>query len=412
MKKTLYVVGGGAAGMFCAVNAARLDTALEVIISEKSSKLLAKVKVSGGGRCNVTHACFSLSELIKHYPRGTSFLKKSFYHFSPADTIRWFNERGVSLKTENDGRIFPVTNDSQTIINCLLDEAARYKVDIITNQRVTGMYKRNEKWILCLASDKEIETDYVLIACGGFPKTEQFNWLTVLGHTISPPVPSLFSFNSPRHPLTKLTGISLPTVQIKIKGTSLLQTGAAIITHWGISGPAVLKLSAWAARELADKQYRFTVLINWIPGYHENSCRERLLEMPTEAPTQKIINASIFGLPSRLWNFMLDQAEINPETRWANLTARSRNLLAKLLTTYTLEVEGKTTFKEEFVTAGGIHLSEINPNTMESKLHPGLFFAGEIMDVDGITGGFNFQHAWTSGWLAARTIAGYQQMVK
>ncbi len=409
MKKRLLVVGGGAAGMFCAVNAAQLNENLEVVVIEKSLKLLSKVKISGGGRCNLTHACFSVSELVKHYPRGATFLKKAFHHFAPANTIEWFNARGVQVMTEDDGRIFPVSNNSQTIINCILNEAAVNNIEIQTAQTVTGMNKRNNNWAVQFASGKELNADFVLVACGGFPKAEQFNWIKATGHTIVPPVPSLYSFNCPKHPITELMGISLPQVIIKLKGTSMVQSGPILITHWGLSGPAVLKLSAWAACILAENTYQFKITINWIPNFHENSCREKLVNMRTEKPTQKIFNATLFNLPSRFWHFMLNQAGISQEVRWADLTAKSQNALARLLTSFELDINGKTTYKEEFVTAGGVSLSEINSTTMESKLHKGLYFAGEIMDVDGVTGGFNFQHAWTSGFLAASHIASFNR---
>lgn len=403
-KKKLVVIGGGAAGFFCAVNAARMNPGLQVILVEKTSKLLSKVKVSGGGRCNVTHACFSIAEMTRKYPRGASFLKKSFHHFFTGDTITWFKERGVKLKTEADGRMFPESNSSQTIIDCLLQEADNYKVEILMNTTVTSLQHVDEKWELML-SNKKIEADYVCVAVGGYSKPEHFNWIESAGHSIENPVPSLFTFNMPGNTITALMGISLEHVSIKINGTKLRESGPLLITHWGFSGPAVLKLSAWGARELAAKNYHFTISVNWLPAYNENTLREKIQELRFGIASQKIYNRNPFGLPARLWEYLLQLCEVTDTTRWADLNAKDQNRLIKTLCGQEFEVKGKTTFKEEFVTAGGVRLQEIDPGTMQSKVAPGLFFAGEIMDVDGITGGFNFQHAWTSGWIAAKSIA-------
>ncbi len=405
-QKTLVVIGGGAAGFFCAVNAARLHPQLNVILLEKSSKLLSKVKISGGGRCNVTHACFSISDMIKKYPRGNAFLKKAFHHFFTTDTIEWFEQRGVRLKTEADGRMFPQSNTSQTIIDCLLQEATRYKVDVRMNADVKTINLKDQstKFELIFSTGKSILCNYVCIACGGFPKSTQFDWLTSLGHSIETPVPSLFTFNIPQNNITALMGISVENAVVKIAGTKLQQNGPLLITHWGLSGPAVLKTSAWAARELADKNYHFTALINWLPDYNENSLRDKIQQLRFEIASQKIINRNPFGLPARLWEFFLNECSINTELRWADLPAKEQNKLIKILCGQQLEVKGKTTFKEEFVTAGGISLNEIDVNTMQSKIVPGLFFAGEILNVDGVTGGFNFQNAWTTGWVAANNI--------
>jgi predicted Rossmann fold flavoprotein len=406
MQKKLVVIGGGAAGFFCAVNAARLYPELRVILLEKSSKLLSKVKVSGGGRCNVTHACFSIPEMIKKYPRGGAFLKKAFPHFFTPDTIEWFEQRNVPLKTEADGRMFPQSNTSQSVIDCLLKEADKYKVEIWMNADVkelaAGTLQQN--FTLTLADEKTIDAEYVCIASGAFPKSSQFEWLTKLGHTINTPVPSLFTFNIPKNPLNELMGISVSNVSIKITGTKLQQEGPVLITHWGLSGPAVLKLSAWAARELADKNYHFNIIVNWLPQLNENTLKDKVQQVRFDIASQKIINRNPFALPSRLWEYFLQQCGINADLRWADLPAREQNKLVKILCVQEFEVKGKTTFKEEFVTAGGIQLSEIDVNTMLSKIVPNLFFAGEVIDVDGITGGFNFQNAWTTGWIAAKSI--------
>ncbi len=430
-KKRLIVVGGGAAGFFCAVNAARMNPLLNVIILEKSSKLLGKVRVSGGGRCNVTHACFDIAEMIKKYPRGGNFVKKAFHRFFTTDTIKWFEERQVVLKTEADGRMFPVSNSSQTIIDCLMKEAGKYKVEIMMNTEVkslrreaagasseTGSLKSedtnepNGQFILEIASTanpasciRHLTSDFVCIACGGYPKNAMFGWLKDTGHTIESPVPSLFTFNMPGNAIIKLMGISVENVKVKIAGTKLETNGPLLITHWGLSGPAILKLSAWGARSLAAGNYEFTAIINWLPVLNEQTMREQFDQLRFDMAAQKIINKNPFGLPARLWEYFLQQAGIKEETRWADLPAALQNKLIKMLCVYECSVKGKTTFKEEFVTAGGVKLHEVDANSMMSKLVPNLFFAGEILDVDGVTGGFNFQHAWTSGWIAAKSIS-------
>ncbi len=404
-KFDLVVIGGGAAGFFCAVNAARLSPGLRVVILEKSGKLLQKVKVSGGGRCNTTHHLFELSALVKKYPRGERFLKKAMHHFGPADTIEWFAQKGVPLKTEPDGRMFPVTNTSETIMDCLLREAEKFKVQIRVHNSVQAIENSEKEWLVSLAGDRKITTTFLCIATGGFPKREQYDWITAAtGHTVVSPVPSLFTFNIPGHPITQLMGVSCKA-QIKIIGTKSQSEGPLLVTHWGLSGPAVLKASAFAAREFATSHYHFDVMVNWLPDYNENSLREKMLMYRQEKGTRKVSNTEWLDLPERLLFFLMEVSGINPDQRWADLPAPEQNRFIKNLSAYTLRTQGKTTFKEEFVTAGGITLSEIDPNTMESRLQPWLYFAGEIMDVDGITGGFNFQHAWTSGMVAARHIS-------
>lgn len=403
-KKTLAVIGGGAAGFFCAVNAARLNRELNVVILEKTNKLLSKVKVSGGGRCNTTHACFEISELVQKYPRGKNFLKKAFHWFSTSDTANWFAERGVKLKTEEDGRMFPSTDSSQTIIDCLLKEAGRYGVDTRMQTEVTGMVANGGKWDIH-TNKGMITADWICIACGGFPKSAMFDWLRSLGHSIATPVPSLFTFNMPGNPVTKLMGLSVEHAAVKVAGTKLAEQGPLLITHWGMSGPAVLKLSAWGARELADKQYHFTILVNWLGTYTEQELRNEWSHIREAHASQKVVNRNPFSLPARLWQYLLQQSGIAEDSRWGDITSKSQNMLIRNLTAQEFEVKGKTTFKEEFVTCGGIQLSEIDPNTMESRKQPGIYFAGEILDIDGITGGFNFQNAWTTGWIAARSVA-------
>jgi predicted Rossmann fold flavoprotein len=404
-QKKLIVIGGGAAGFFCAVNAARLCPSLKVTILEKTGKLLSKVRISGGGRCNTTHACFEVAELAKRYPRGQNFVKKTFHAFQPADTIEWFRERGVALKKEADGRMFPVTDDSSAIVQCLLHEADRYGVEISMHTEVHAVKKTAACFDILLQNGKTVTADFICIACGGFPKLSQFAWLQELGHTIVPPVPSLFTFNMPGNPITQLMGVSVEQAQVKIEGTKLMETGPLLITHWGMSGPVILRLSAWGARELAEKEYRFTVLVNWLGGENEQELRNRWADVRKEMGNQHIGNKNPFGLPARLWQFILASLSIPADKRWSDLTVKEQNLLINTLTRHSFPVSGKTTFKEEFVTCGGIQLSEINPSTSESRKIDGLYFAGEIMDVDGITGGFNFQHAWTSGWLVASSVA-------
>jgi hypothetical protein len=403
--KKLIVIGGGAAGFFCAVNAARLNPSLKVTLLEKSSKLLSKVKVSGGGRCNTTHACFEIPLLVKKYPRGEQFLKKAFHLFDTNNTIEWFAERGVTLHTESDGRMFPITNNSQTIIDCLLKEANKYKVDILMQTEVKSIEFNNDQFALSIAGSKKLMADFVCIACGGYPKTDMFQWLTKTGHTINNPVPSLFTFNIPKHPITELMGLSVSNAKVKIAGTKLIEQGPLLITHWGLSGPVVLKLSAWGARQLAEMNYQFSILVNWLGTTNEAELRQEWAGYRDQFSSNKIGNKHPFELPNRLWLFLLSFAGIDIDTRWGELKSAEQNKLIQLLTNHLFEVKGKTTFKEEFVTAGGIQLNEINAQTMESKLQSNLFFAGEIIDVDGITGGFNFQNAWTSGWIAANTIA-------
>lgn len=403
-KKRLVVIGGGAAGFFCAVNAARLHPTLDIIILEKTGKLLSKVKVSGGGRCNVTHACYSIAEMVKKYPRGGSFLKKAFHHFFTNDTIAWFEERGVRLVAEDDGRIFPVTNNSQSIIDCLLKEAAKYHIVIKKYKEVKELANENNSWYVVCKDGELIKTDFVCVASGGYPKLIQFEWLQNTTHDIEKPVPSLFTFNMPGNSITSLMGIVAQNVQVKIMGTKIFEQGPLLITHWGMSGPAILKLSAWAAKELAALNYHFKISVNWLPGFNENSLREKFQQLRFNLASQKIINRNPFALPARLWEFLLTKSGIKNELRWANLPAKEQNLLIRYLCADEYEVKGKTTFKEEFVTAGGIQLNEIDYNTMQSKKHKGLFFAGEIINVDGITGGYNFQNAWTTGWIAANAI--------
>ena len=403
--KRLVVIGGGAAGFFCAVNAARMHPSLEVLLLEKTGKLLSKVKVSGGGRCNVTHSCFTISDMVRNYPRGANFLKKAFHQFFTTDTIQWYADRGVPLKTEDDGRMFPVTNSSQSIIDCLMKEANKYGVEIRMMSDVKSLKLEGEQFTLELSDSRLLTADFVVIACGGYNKLSQFSWLQQLGHSIAEPVPSLFTFNMPGNAITQLMGVSVPEAAVKITGSNLSAKGPLLITHWGLSGPAILRLSAWGARELATGSWQFSIIVNWLPEYNEQSLREYLQQLRFDIASQKIGNRNPFNLPQRLWQYLLQQSGIDEDKRWADLPAKEQNKLIANCCTQEFKIQGKTTFKEEFVTAGGIQLSEVDANTMQSKVVPHLYFAGEILDVDGITGGFNFQHAWTSGFIAAKAIA-------
>ncbi len=404
-RNRLIVIGGGAAGFFCAVNAAKMNPSLKITIVEKTGKLLSKVSVSGGGRCNVTHACFSMAEMVKKYPRGGSFLKKAFHQFFTTDTIEWFKERGVELKTEPDGRMFPVSNTSQTIVDCLMQEVNKYGIEIWINKEVKSLNKLPNRWQLLFANETTLEADFICVASGGYPKSTQFEWLQKIGHTVESPVPSLFTFNMPGNLITVLMGVVAENVSVKIAGTKLAGQGPLLITHWGMSGPAILKLSAWGARQFATANYKFTAIVNWVPAYNEQTLKDKLQQVRFEAAPQKISNRNPFLLPQRLWSYLLQQAGINEDMRWADLPAKEQNKLIKILCAQEFAVNGKTTFKEEFVTAGGIVLSEIDHNTMESKFASNLFFCGEVIDTDGVTGGFNFQNAWTTGFIAAKAIA-------
>jgi len=401
----LVVIGGGAAGFFCAITAARVNPSLDVMLIEKSGKLLSKVRISGGGRCNVTHACFSILEMTGKYPRGGRFVKKAFHRFFTTDTIAWFRQRGVELKAEADGRMFPVSDSSETIISCLLKEADKFGVRIRLNREVKDLRKTGDKWSLTFANGEQEEADRVCIACGGYSKASMFDWLLQTGHHYENPVPSLFTFNIPNNGITRLMGISVPLVKIKIQGTKLEEEGPVLITHWGISGPAALRLSSRGARELAAMAYSFSISINWLPEFSDQRLDALFQEFRTNNGSQKVLSRNGLVLPQRLWEYFCEISGVGPELRWADLPASRQHKLAATVCNMELAVKGKTTFKEEFVTAGGIRLSEIDALTMESKLASGLFFAGEIMDVDGVTGGFNFQHAWTSGWIAGNSLS-------
>ncbi len=409
-QKILIVIGGGAAGFFCAILAAQQNKKLKVIIAEKSNKILSKVKISGGGRCNITHDCKDIIELSKKYPRGEKFLKKAFHWFNVKDTINWFANNDVELKIEQDGRIFPITNTSQTIINRFLHLVDELNIEIKLLQEVKNISKANNRFNLDCCNGNTLQADYLCIAAGGFAKRSQFDWLKALHHNIISPVPSLFTFNLLKNNITDLTGISVLNASVKIAGTKFQNIGPLLITHWGFSGPAILKLSAFAAIELAKMNYNFSIQINWLGEFNFEQLKQEFGSKRINNPKQKIANANSFNLPQRLWQYFLNTVEINNEITWANLTVKQENSLINVLTNQHFTVSGKTTFKEEFVTCGGIDLNEVDVNTMQSKKNENLFFVGEILNIDGITGGFNFQAAWTTAFIAAKTIAEKSKM--
>jgi predicted Rossmann fold flavoprotein len=401
----IAIIGAGAAGCFAAANIPYRE-GVEVAVFEKTGKVMQKVKASGGGRCNVTHECFDIPEMVTRYPRGKQLLRKSLYQFGPQQTIDWFEQRGVQLKTESDGRMFPVTDDSQTIIDCIWQEMMRSKVQVYYHKSVTDIEKAPPgEWKITFADASVYCADKVLIAAGGFAKMEQYKWITALGHTIQPPVPSLFTFNMPGHPVTELMGVSVADATIKISGTKTVEHGPLLITHWGMSGPAVLKTSAVAARELADRNYDFTIVVNWLGDMSDPDMRETLSQIRKDQGKQLVQHKNPFDLPRRLWEYILQQCGVKSDTRWGELPAAAQNKLTEHLLRDIYSVKGKTTFKEEFVTCGGISLPETDPQTMQSRVAPGIYFAGEILDADGITGGYNFQHAWSSAWIAAQNMA-------
>ncbi|HLO71152.1 MAG TPA: NAD(P)/FAD-dependent oxidoreductase [Flavipsychrobacter sp.] len=401
--KQIAIIGAGAAGCFAAANIPFQD-GVQVTVFEKTGKVMQKVKVSGGGRCNTTHALFDVPELVTRYPRGKQLLKKSLYRFSPEKTIDWFARRGVKLKAEADGRMFPITDDSQTIIDCVWQQMMQNKVQVKYHKSIDRITKAGEQIQLHFNDDTTFLADKVLIACGGFPKQDQYKWIVETGHTIQTPVPSLFTFNMPKHPITELMGVAVPDATVRITGTKISEHGPLLITHWGMSGPAVLRTSAWAARELSERNYEFNIQINWLLDVTEEELKQQLLDIRREQGKQSVGNKNPFNLPKRLWEYQLKNAGINEETKWGELPAAAQNKMINFLIRDAYDVKGKTTFKEEFVTCGGVKLSEIDPQTMESRVMRGLYFAGEILDVDGITGGFNFQHAWSSGFIASQSM--------
>ena len=397
----IIIVGGGAAGFFTAINIVEKNPKLKVAILERGTEVLNKVRISGGGRCNVTHACFEPNELVKFYPRGEKELRGPFHQFCSGDTIEWFEKHGVELKIEADGRIFPVSNSSQTIIDCFLKATQKLGITVLTGQSVQSIFKKDSLWKVETQTENYL-AEKLILATGSNPKV--WEMLQNFGHAIVSPVPSLFTFNIKDSRIKELPGVAAH-VTVKVKDTKLSSTGPLLITHWGMSGPAILKLSAWGARILHDKNYQFTIFVNWLNDAETTAVGKKLKELKQEHAKKSVSKKSAFELTNRLWESLVLASGIESETKWADLSKIQLQNLANQLTNGTFQVNGKSTFKEEFVTAGGIDLKEINFKTMESKLHESLYFAGEIVNIDAITGGFNFQNAWTSGYIVASALS-------
>jgi hypothetical protein len=400
------VVGGGAAGFFAAIHAAA-NGEQRVVLLEKTNKVLTKVAVSGGGRCNVTHDCAYAAQLVKKYPRGGKSLRKGFERFGTAETMAWFESRGVPLKTEADGRVFPTSNNSQSIVDCLKTAAEKAGVQLWLQNELKALQPLPEGGFeVKLKAGGPLICRKVILTTGGFNKAEGYHFVQALGIKVAPPVPSLFTFNVPDSDLKDLMGLSVPMAHVQVPGSKWKEEGPVLITHWGFSAPAVIKLSAWAAIDLHGRQYLFPILINWT-GLGEESIKSALRGMRVKHPRKVVQGAVLFDLPARLWERLCSKAEIAPDLRHADLSAKALNRLVELLVRSAYQVRGKTTFKEEFVTCGGVELSEVQLDRFESKKVPGLYFAGELLNVDGVTGGFNFQHAWTSAYLAGCHAGGY-----
>ena len=405
-KRHVIVIGGGAAGFFAALRCAEQNRSVQVTIIEKAASVLTKVRISGGGRCNLTHSCFDPRELAKNYPRGSRELIGPFHRWQPRNTIDWFESRCVPTKTEADGRMFPTSDSSQSIIDCLLNEAARFRVSIRTQTAMTNIEPSEDgRFSVEIENAEPLSADAVMLACGGLRDTGLRSLLSRLGHTIEPPVPSLFTFHV-RHPLiTGLAGLAAPNAQLSIPGMKFFQSGPLLITHQGTSGPATLRLSAWAARHFHDVGYKCPVAINWLGGARTDEIREMLQQRKASDPRKQVSNWPEIPIPSRLWERMVEIAGVPADTRWAALGKTAINSLSEILGATPIDVIGKSMNKEEFVTCGGVRLSEVEFKTMESKRIPGLFFGGEILDIDGVTGGFNFQAAWTTGHIAGTAMA-------
>lgn len=403
----VVIVGGGAAGFFAAIACAEtLGGRGSVTVYEATAHPLAKVRVSGGGRCNTTHACFDPRELVKKYPRGGRELLGAFHRFQPRDTIAWFAERGVELKTEEDGRMFPVTDDSATIVECLMRAAEKAGVKLVTSMGVRTVEALNGGFWVTLTNGEESRCEKLVIATGGNKASAGLAIAQKLGHAIEPPVPSLFTFHIDDRRLEGLSGVAVENAGVAVRGTKLKESGPLLITHWGMSGPAILKLSAWGARELAGMNYEFPLLVNWVNGYTRETLVKELTEVRTRNPKKHVTTWSPLAMPQRLWERLVTASGIAAATPWAQVGNAALAKLAGDVTAAEFRVVGKSLFKEEFVTCGGVRLSGIDFRTMESRVCPGLHFAGEVLDIDGVTGGFNFQAAWTTGWLAGRAAAG------
>lgn len=398
----ILIIGGGAAGFFTAINLAERNSDLKIAILERGQEVLSKVRISGGGRCNVTHACFTPNELVKFYPRGEKELRGPFHQFGSGDTVEWFEKRGVTLKIEQDGRMFPVSDSSQTIIDCFLSLVKKHRIEILNGQSVQSIFKSPTQWKVDTNHD-QFSCSKLVMTTGSNPKV--WEMLKNLGHSIVNPVPSLFTFNIKDSRIKELMGVSA-LASVRVKNSKLNASGPLLITHWGMSGPAILRLSAWGARELAEKNYQFTLEVNWLNDWSLEQTESHLKKLKAEHSRKVVFKKSPFDFPNRLWEKLVLASEIAGETKWADLSKKQIVALSNQLTNGQFEVNGKSTFKEEFVTAGGVDLREINFKTMESKILPDLYLAGEIVNIDAITGGFNFQNAWTSGFIAANAISG------
>ncbi|MBW4466018.1 MAG: NAD(P)/FAD-dependent oxidoreductase [Pegethrix bostrychoides GSE-TBD4-15B] len=397
----VVVIGGGAAGFWAAIACAEAHPQAQVTLLE-ARQPLAKVRISGGGRCNVTHACFEPATLVQQYPRGGKALRGAFTRFQPKDTIAWFARHGVQLKTESDGRMFPITDDSETIVSCLLQAARQAGVEIYTASPVQQLEQTQRGFEVLLKSGRHLPAHRLLLATGSSPQGHEL--ARGLGHSIEPPVPSLFTFNIPDLNLHELAGVAVETAEVKLLTPKLEQLGAVLVTHWGLSGPAVLKLSAWGARILHQQRYRAELQINWLPTDTLESSRQVLLTTKLQQPKKTLAGFCPVELPRRFWQYLVSRAEVDPERRWAELSKLQVQALLRELHQGRYQIQGKSIFKDEFVTCGGVRLQEVDFKTMQSRLCPGLFFAGEVLDIDGVTGGFNFQSAWTTGWLAGQAI--------
>ncbi len=404
MQYDLIVIGGGAAGFFGAIQASEMKQGFNILILEKSNKLLSKVRVSGGGRCNVTHSCYNPFELAHHYPRGEKPLKNLFQYYNAKHTIDWFRGNGVELKTEQDGRMFPVSDSSQTIIDCFLRHVDQSGIKIRTAQEVERITQTETGFQLSCSTGELYSGKKILVATGGSQNKQAYNFLSSLNHTIIPPIPSLFTFNDSEKKFKDLMGVSVADAEIRIAGTKFVQRGPVLITHWGLSGPAVIKLSAWAASYLNESKYEFTAFVNWLGNISEDELRKTLLEFKVARPKQKVMSNAMFSLPLRLSQRLCTLAAVDDVKTWSELSMKSINRLIEFLIRCPFHIKGKTTFKEEFVTCGGIDLKEIDLERMESKKIKNIFFAGEVINVDGETGGFNFQSAWTTAFIAAKAI--------
>jgi hypothetical protein len=407
-QRQIIIAGGGAAGFFAAIACAEADPGCTVTVCEATAHLLAKVKVSGGGRCNATHACFDPRELVKRYPRGHRELLGAFHRWQPRDTVEWFEKRGVALKTEADGRMFPVTDSSQTIVDCLESAARKAGVQVRLRTGLKSVERYGTGFRVTLTTGEVVPCDKLLLATGGNSSNVGFEIARQFGHSIEPPVPSLFTFHIKDPRLEGLSGVSVEEAVTAVRGATLKERGPLLVTHWGMSGPAILKLSAWGARLLHDGDYKFTLLVNWAPAFTIETMRAALEKARASNPKKQAGTWCPVGLPLRLWEKLLMAAGIPPVTQWAVVSGAAVRALAAQVCEGEFAVSGKSMFKEEFVTCGGVRLSEVDFKTMGSRLVPGLHFAGEVLDIDGITGGFNFQAAWTGGWLAGRAMAGVE----